>query len=82
MSILGNQIYATLSERFNETHHQAQSQIVHNSIVWINNLTDEPCTQNPCEVCLELMEFGWEEMNRPQSSYNLHKDHSMYKEVA
>ena len=79
MGIFSNQIYATISERFYETHHQERSQIVHNSIIWINNLTNEPCTQNPCEVCLELMEFGWEAMNEPMSAYNLHKAHPMYK---
>ncbi len=64
MGPFSNQVYATMSERFYETHHQERSQIVHNSIIWVHNLTNEPCTKNPCEVCLELMEFGWEAMNQ------------------
>ena len=71
MSILGNQIYATISENFYDTHHQQESEIVHNSIIWVNNLTNESCDvaslKNPCEVCRELMELGWEAMNEPHT---------------
>ena len=81
MSILGNQIYATLAERFYETHHQQESEIVHNSIIWVNNVTDEPSTMNPCETCIELAEFGWQAMNEPMLSFNLHYQHPMFKEA-
>ena len=82
MSIIGNQIYATLAERFYETHHQQESEIVHNSIIWVNNVTDEPCTMNPCEICIELGQLGWQAMNEPMLSFNLHHEHPMFKEVA
>ena len=81
MGIFANQLYAVISEKFYDMHHQEHSQIVHNSIIWVHNLTNEPCTQNPCEVCLELMELGWD-MNEPQSAYNLHENHPMYKEAS
>ena len=71
MGAFSNQVYATISERFYDTHHQERSQTAHNSIIWINNLTNESCDiasiKNPCEVCRELMEFGWEAMNEPHT---------------
>tara|TARA_R110002167_G_scaffold353096_1_gene566236 strand:- start:601 stop:804 length:204 start_codon:yes stop_codon:yes gene_type:complete len=49
-----------IMKEFNDTHHSAESQIVHNYMVWVNNLTNEPCVNNPCSVCIRMNKAGLE----------------------
>jgi len=49
-----------IMKEFNDTHHYAESQIVHNYMVWVNNLTNEPCVNNPCSVCIRMNKAGLE----------------------
>jgi len=45
-------------EEFHVTHHTRVSQAVVDGLVWVNNLTDEPCTNNPCSVCIRMNNLG------------------------
>lgn len=62
--------YNQLSQAFHNSHHQQESQIVHNMTIWVHNETNESCTQNPCGVCQEMIQQGLQ-FSEPTMEYNL-----------
>lgn len=64
--------YAELTQAFHDTHHQQECQIVHRLTIWVNNLTNEPCSQRPCYVCQRLHAQGYQLLSEPVMQYNTH----------
>jgi len=44
--------------QFHENHHWATDTQWSLTGLWINNDTDEPCNQNPCQNCIEADKAG------------------------
>ena len=44
--------------QFNENHHWATDTQWSLKGLWLNNETDEPCDQNPCQICIEAAQAG------------------------
>jgi hypothetical protein len=54
--------FKEIMQQFNNTHHSAESQVVHNYMIWVNNTTNEPCGLNPCSVCIRMNQMGIQPM--------------------
>ena len=44
--------------QFHENHHWATDTQWSLKGLWLNNETDEPCDQNPCQICIEAAQAG------------------------
>ena len=61
MGALASYVYSILSEDYFKNHHERKSDIVHNSFIWVNNITNEPCNEHNglCDTCKEFVHTGY-----------------------